>query len=194
VLHLAAPTRADWLVSALDALDLILIDHAHCEKKAASTAVNLIFRYVEAPDLVSALPPLAREELDHFEQVLVLLRSRGIPLRRLEPAPYAARLHAAVRRGEPERLYDTLLCCALIEARSCERMSLLARGLEDRGEAELAAFYRSLLASEARHFSTYVDLCAARAGRAATAARLAELALHEATCLAEPGPELRLHS
>lgn len=194
MLHLAAPTRADWLPQALAALPAILVDHAHCEKKAASTAMNLIFRYVDQPDLVAALSPLAREELEHFEQVLALLPARGLALQRLEPAPYAGRLHAAVRKDEPQRLLDTLLCCALIEARSCERMKILADGLAAAGEGELAAFYRSLLASEARHFSTYTDLAAARFGRAETMARLDALAAHEAAVLATPGPEPRLHA
>ncbi len=184
-------TDASWLRGALLRLDEVLIDHAHCEKKAASTAINLIFRYVDQGPLVAALSPLAREELEHFEQVLGLLAARGLVLRRLEPAPYAARLHAAVRPAEPERLLDTLLCCALIEARSCERMTLLAQGLTEQGELELADFYRSLLASEARHFSTYTDLAAHAFGREASRARLAELAQHESTCLVHaPG---RLH-
>lgn len=191
MLNLAAPTRPDWLPAALAAVDVVLIDHAHCEKKAASTALNLIFRYVEEPSLLAPLSALAREELEHFELVLATLRARGIPFRRLEPSPYAGRLLEAVRRGEPERLIDTLLCCSLIEARSCERMKLLADALPD---AELAALYRSLLASEARHHHAYVDLAAALHGRDVVRARLAELATHEAEVLTRPSPELRLHS
>lgn len=191
MLHLATETDPAWLRGALLRLDELLIDHAHCEKKAASTAINLIFRYVDQAPLVAALSPLAREELEHFEQVLGLLGARGLVLRRLEPAPYAARLHAAVRPAEPDRLLDTLLCCALIEARSCERMTLLAQGLAEQGELELADFYRSLLASEARHFSTYTDLAAHAFGREPSRARLAELAVYESACLVHaPG---RLH-
>ena len=194
MLHLASETRDDWPAQALAHLDQVLVDHAHCEKKAASTAMNLIFRYVDQPDLVAALSPLAREELEHFEQVLEILDTRGISFGRLEPSPYAARLHKAVRRAEPHRLLDTLLCCALIEARSCERMKLLGGALDAAGQSELAAFYRSLLASEARHFTTYTDLAAVRYGRDAVSRRLAELAAHEAGCLAEPSPAVRLHS
>ncbi len=190
MLHLAAPTRPEWLPQALLYTEEILIDHAHCEKKAASTALNLIFRYVDQPDLVVALSALAREELEHFERVLSWLDARGIALRRLQPAPYAARLHAGIRKAEPHRLLDTLLVCALIEARSCERMKLLADALPD---ADLAAAYRGLLAEEARHFTTYVDLSRRRFGGAVTDARLEELAEHEARCLADPGPEPRLH-
>lgn len=199
MLHLASRTRASWLAEALDHLPTVLVDHAHCEKKAASTAMNLIFRYVDQVDLVQALSPLAREELEHFEQVLERLAAHGVPFGRLEPSPYASRLHKAVRKAEPERLLDTLLCCALIEARSCERMKLLADGLQARSAeapqlGPLADFYRSLLASEARHFATYTDLAAVRFGREATARRLDELARHEALCLDEPSPEVRLHS
>ncbi|RME21086.1 MAG: tRNA-(ms[2]io[6]A)-hydroxylase [Deltaproteobacteria bacterium] len=190
MLHLAAPTRPGWLPHALLYTEEILIDHAHCEKKAASTALNLIFRYVDQPDLVGTLSALAREELEHFERVLSWLSARGIALRRLRPAPYAARLHAAVRKPEPHRLLDTLLVCALIEARSCERMRLLADALPD---PELAAAYRALLADEARHFTTYVDLARRRFGGDVTDTRLAVLAEHEARCLAEPFAEPRLH-
>src|SRR5262249_58425702 len=107
-------------------LDEILVDHAHCEKKAASTAVSLLFRYPERADLLGPLARLARDELRHFEQVVSRLRARGIPLRRQRPSPYASELLVAVRPGEPERLLATLLCMALIQARSCERPPLPA--------------------------------------------------------------------
>lgn len=191
MLHLAAPSRDSWLTEALGELELVLIDHAHCEKKAASTAINLMFRYAHEPALQRPLSELAREELEHFEQVLGALETRGIPFRRLEPSPYAAGLHAAIRRQEPWRLLDTLICCALIEARSCERMKLLADHLPD---PELADFYRSLLASEARHFGTYVDLCRRFFEEDVVRARLEELAEHEASVLATPGPTVRLHA
>ncbi len=190
MLDLASTTPQAWLDQAVPQIDLILLDHAHCEKKAASTAVNLIFRYQDKAELMAPLSALAREELEHFEQVLAVLAKRGVPFRMLEPAPYAARLHAAVRKAEPERLLDTLLVCALIEARSCERMKLLAEGLPDE---DLRAFYRSLLACEARHFHGYVDLACGRFGRELTRARLHELAEAEAAALREPS-ELRLHS
>ncbi len=191
MLNLAAPTREDWLDEAAADMDTVLLDHAHCEKKAASTAMNLIFRYVEEPQLMAPLSALAREELAHFELLLKVLDRRGIPFRRIEPSPYAALLLKAVRKEEPLRLLDTLLCCSLIEARSCERMKLLAEHLTD---PELAGLYRSLLASEARHHHGYVELAMDRFGRAETRARLAELAAHEAAVLAEPGPALRMHS
>ena len=114
----------------------MLVDHAHCEKKAASTAMGLIFKHQDRPKLCAALSALAREELEHFEQCLTLLERRGIPFDRLTPSPYAKRLHAACRSPEPQRSVDVLLCCALIEARSCERMKILSETLPD---VELAA-------------------------------------------------------
>lgn len=191
MLNLASDTAPDWVERVLVAFDEVLLDHGHCEKKAASTAVALVFRYQDDVRLVRALSPVAREELEHFEQVLELLARRGVPFERQRPSPYARRLHEAVRPGEPEQYLDTLLCCALIEARSCERMKLLAEGLPD---PELAAFYRGLLASEARHHTLYLDLAALRFDRATIRARLAELAAHEAHVLATAPPEARLHS
>lgn len=191
MLHLAAPSRESWLPEALGNLDLILVDHAHCEKKAASTAINLIFRYIERPELMQPLSALAREELRHFELCLTVLEARGIAFERLEPAPYASKLMKAVRKGEPHRLLDTLLCCSLIEARSCERMKILAESLPD---PDLARFYRGLLASEARHHNTYVDLATQFFGRERVGARLAQLAAHEADVLACPGPAPRMHA
>ena len=178
------------LAQALGALPTVLIDHAHCEKKAASTAMSLLFKYPKNHAMLVPLSELAREELEHFEQVLGLLRARGIAFDHLEPSPYAAGLHKAVRRTD-KRLLDTLLCCALIEARSCERMKLLAEGLEDE---ELAAFYTGLLASEARHHVLYTDLAKVYFPADEVHHRLQELAGHEAEVLASPGPEIRLHS
>jgi len=191
MLGLAAPTSPEWAPRALARLDEILVDHAHCEKKAASTAVSLLFRYPTEPALCAALPALAREELTHFEQVLAALSVRGVPFRRQVPSPYAARLVAAVRPGEPERMLDTLLCLALIEARSCERMRLLAEAL---GDDPLAALYRSLLACEARHHQVYVELANAVAPAGQVRDRLADLARHEAAVIAEGSPLARLHA
>lgn len=191
MLRLASDTAPGWVAGQLPHLPTLLVDHAHCEKKAASTAINLIFRYPFDEALMAPLSALAREELEHFEQVLALLAARGIPFGFFDPSPYAAGLHAAVRRGEPQRLLDTLLVCALIEARSCERMRLLAEELPD---DELRAFYRSLLATEARHHAIYVDLALARHGRDVVLSRLAELAAHEAEVAARAPIEPRIHS
>jgi len=191
MLRLATHTEPGWAERLLPQLSTVLIDHAHCEKKAASTAMNLIFRYQHDAGLMRPLSELAREELRHFEQVLALLGERGIPFTPLQPSGYAAGLHKAVRRAEPDRLLDTLLCCALIEARSCERMQLLAGALPDE---PLARFYTSLLASEARHHAMYVDLALERFGREATLARLAVLSEHESQVIGSLPHEPRLHS
>ena len=191
MLRLASETEDGWAAGAAGGLEELLVDHAHCEKKAASTAMNLIFRYQHLPELMAPLSSLAREELAHFELVLELLARRGGTFRPLTPSPYAGTLYRMVRSEEPERLLDTLLVCALIEARSCERMRLLAEGLED---PELARLYRGLLASEARHHATYVSLALARFPRAEVDARLDVLAAHEAKVLSEMPSEHRMHS
>jgi len=188
---LASATSPDWAARALASLDEVLVDHAHCEKKAASTAVSLLFRYPEQDALLAPLAGLAREELLHFEKVLAVLAGRGLGFRRLVPSPYAERLMATVRPQEPARLLDTLLCLALIEARSCERLGLLADALADDA---LGALYRGLLASEARHHAAYVALAATVADGADVGARLAELAQHEAAVLASVPPMARIHA
>jgi tRNA-(ms[2]io[6]A)-hydroxylase len=191
VLSLASATDPAWVRRALAQLDDVLVDHAHCEKKAASTAVSLLFRYPERPALLGPLSALAREELTHFDQLLAQLAGRGIPFRRQIPSPYAGRLLAVVRRDEPARLLDTLLCLALIEARSCERMGLLADALDDPG---LVGLYRALLASEACHHRAYVDLAATVVPSGEVARRLGEIAAHEAAVLAAVPAMARLHA
>lgn len=193
MLRLASSTPASWAGRVVPHLDEVLLDHAHCEKRAASTAIGLVFRYPEHPSLALPLSRLAREELSHFEEVLEVLRRRGVTFRRIQPSPYAERLTAFVRGAEPQRAVDTLLCCALIEARSCERMRVLSESLEDEA---LARFYRALLAAEARHFDTYVDL--ARSLRLVPDEeldrRLDAAAAHEAAVLAGVPPMPRLHA
>jgi tRNA-(ms[2]io[6]A)-hydroxylase len=191
---LAAPSSATWLDAAIERPDLVLIDHAHCERKAAGTALQLMFRYPSDEVLGAALSALAREELEHFEQVLRLLQARGIPLRPLPAPAYGATLTAAVRRGAPERMLDAFLVAGLIEARSHERMALLAAHSPD---PELQDLYGALLTSEARHFGLYWLLAEERYGRANTVARLEELAAVEVQALTGDlaNPEhVRMHS
>jgi tRNA-(ms[2]io[6]A)-hydroxylase len=188
---LAAATDGGWLQRALGDIDEILVDHAHCEKKAASTALSLLFRYPERGSLLVPLARLAQEELRHFADVVDVLAARGVAFRHQVPSSYAGALLAAVRPAEPERLVDTLLCAALIEARSCERMQLLADAL---GDPRLVTLYRSLLRAEARHHTTYVALASAIHDGDAVAARLGELARHEAAVLAVATPRPRLHA
>ena len=191
MLKLASETPAAWTARALVDLDEVLLDHAHCEKKAAGNAFTLLFQYAERASLQAPLAALAREELSHFEAMLGLLARRGVPFRRQRPSPYAGRLRSAVSAREPERLIDTLLCSALIEARSCERFGVLAEWAE---EARLARLWGGLREAEARHHRLYVDLAAELLPRATVRARLAVLARHEARVLAEAPPLARLHA
>ena len=183
-----------WLDQALARPDLILIDHAHCERKAAGVALQLMFRYPSDQALAAVLSPLAREELEHFEQVGRLLERRGLSMRSFPAPGYGARLTAAVRRGEPERMLDSFLVAGLIEARSHERMALLAAHSPD---PELRELYGDLLASEARHFGLYWLLCEERFGRAATIDRLQVLADVECQALTgtlQSPDQVRMHS
>jgi tRNA-(ms[2]io[6]A)-hydroxylase len=191
MLRLASSTAPGWAERAVAALPEVLLDHAHCEKKAAGMALRLLFSYPHHGFLQVPLARLAREELAHFEEVLAQLESRGLRLRPQRPAPYAGRLRERVRRDDPERLVDLLLCCALIEARSCERFGLLAQAAPD---AALARLWGGLLEAEARHHQMYIDLAGEAAPRAAVRERLAELAAHEARVLAAPPPFARLHT
>jgi tRNA-(ms[2]io[6]A)-hydroxylase len=191
MLRLQSETSPEWLAQACENVDVLLVDHAHCEKKAASNALNFLFRYAQIPELQIPLSELAREEMEHFELVLRLIRKRGGELHKLEPSAYGGKLHAAVRKGDPAFLLDTLLVAALIEARSCERMRLLSRGLPDE---EIRTMYGDLLASEARHHQLYVDLACALYARDEVMERLTALSAHEAECLRVPGPQLRMHS
>lgn len=200
MLSLESQTAKRWLDQVDADLEAILIDHAHCEKKAAGTAMNLLFAYVDNLELCRAMTEIVEEELDHFHQVIEVLGRRGIRFRRLTPSSYGRKLNDLVRRQEPERAVDRLLVAGLIEARSCERFDLLRkhmrRPMAEGGEAdtELADFYESLFESEARHHSTYVRLAKDFASSETVQARLAELATAEAAIIAEGDPLPRMHS
>ncbi|HIK08871.1 MAG TPA: tRNA-(ms[2]io[6]A)-hydroxylase [Oscillatoriaceae cyanobacterium M33_DOE_052] len=188
---LQQPTSPQWVEMALSHLDTILLDHSHCERKAAGVALNLMFRYPSNSKLVRQLTAIAQEELEHFEQVNQILERRGIPLGPLSAPPYAATLKAQIRPQEPDRLLDSLLISALIEARSHERLGLLG---EFCPEPELAKFYRSLMASEARHYGIYWVLATTYFDPETVTQRLQQLATVESDILATLHPEPRIHS
>lgn len=188
---LQQPTSAAWVEQAIANLDTILLDHSHCERKAAGVALNLIFRYPSNAQLVRQLTAIAQEELDHFEQVNQWLDRRSIALAPLSSPPYGAGLKTQIRRTEPDRMLDSLLVSGLIEARSHERLGLLAAHCPDR---ELAAFYRGLMASEARHYGVYWVLATTYFERHGVDRRLEELAIVESELLSTLHPEPRIHS
>jgi tRNA 2-(methylsulfanyl)-N6-isopentenyladenosine37 hydroxylase len=188
---LKQPTSEAWIDQAIANLDIILLDHSHCERKAAGTAVNMMFRYLSSDKLVRALTAIAQEELEHFEQVNQWLDRRGIPLAPLNSPPYAAGLKAEMRKNEPHRKLDSLLVSSLIEARSHERLGLLGTHCP---EPELAKFYRDLMASEARHYGIYWTLATHYYDREVVNQRLEELAIVESELLSTLYPEPRIHS
>ena len=191
MLHLQSATHERWLRQVDARLDEVLIDHAHCEKKAAGTALNLIFHYVEDRALCREMTEIVAEELEHFHLVRDLLERRGIRFRRLKPSQYGRKLNDLVRKQEPLRAVDRLLVAGLIEARSCERFQALAEHVDD---AELAAFYRSLFEAEARHHATYTRLAMHFAPEKEVMQRLDELAIAEAAIIAEGEALARMHS
>ena len=186
---LAAPTPAEWLTGALAHREDLLIDHANCEKKAASSALALMFAYPEDSRLSVTLARLAREELRHYEQVTRVMATLGVAFTRQRPGRYAQALRAELRRAEPHRKLDLLLANALIEARSAERFRLLAPHLPP----PLATLYGDLAVSEARHFEQYVEFARAEAP-GQWRARLAELAGREAQLVSLPERLVRFHS
>lgn len=198
---LAAATPAAWVEAALQREAELLLDHANCEKKAASTALALMFAYPEDRALAARLARLAREELRHFEQVDRLLQQRGVAPQRMAPGRYASELRRVLRSQEPQRKLDLLLMGALIEARSCERFELLAPRLP----APLGEFYADLALSERRHEGLYLQLARAAALQAhpeLTAdaieaqlqQRLAQLAAVEGELITRPDAQFRFHS
>ena len=178
---LPCPTPQAWLEQALERLPELLIDHANCEKKAAGTALSLLYRYVDDSELMLRLSKIAREELRHFEQVLGVMQELGVTYRHMSSSRYAGGLREQVAAHEPERLVDVLLVSAIVEARSCERFARLVEVLPE----VPGRFYERLLDSEARHFRVYLDLARARSG-VPIEPRLAELLEREARLVCTP--------
>jgi len=189
---LRAATPAAWLEEARSHLPELLLDHANCELKAASTALGFLYRYPERQQLAQRMSRLAREELRHFEQVRSIMDDMQVPFQRLSASRYAGQLRDAARREEPDKLLDLLLIGALIEARSCERFAMLAPLLPER----LGRFYSGLLASEARHFEHYIAFARSETGieQSELDARLGELQELEAELITQPDAEFRFHS
>ena len=189
---LEVATPEVWLEEACRRLPELLLDHANCELKAASTALGFLYRYPDRLALAQRMSRLAREELRHFEQVRALMDEMQVPFERLSASRYAGSLREAARRDEPAKLLDLLLIGALIEARSCERFALLAPRLP----VMLSRFYSGLLASEARHFEHYIAFARSESGAADAEidARLAELKQREAELVVQPDAEFRFHS
>jgi tRNA-(ms[2]io[6]A)-hydroxylase len=191
MLHLQSATDERWLRQVDANLEEVLIDHAHCEKKAAGTALNLIFHYVEDVELCREMTEIVGEELEHFHLVIDLLARRSVRFRRLKPSQYGRKLNDLVRKQEPQRAVDRLLVAGLIEARSCERFQALSEHVQD---VELATFYRNLFESEARHHATYTRLAMHFAPEKEVMNRLDELAAAEAAIIAEGDALPRMHS
>ena len=191
MLRLRHETPKSWVDEVEGSLEEILIDHAHCEKKAAGVGMNMIFAYVTNHEMVNALSELVSEELDHLQQVIRIMEPRGISLRAQQQSSYGQRLAQLARTEEPGKAVDRCLIAALIEARSCERFQLLAEHLSDR---DLAAFYGSLMESEARHHGLYIRLAMLHAEKDEVLRRLDELAEAEARIIQQGDPFVRLHS
>ncbi|WP_164103440.1 tRNA-(ms[2]io[6]A)-hydroxylase [Candidatus Laterigemmans baculatus] len=191
MLHLQSESTQRWLAQVDAHLDEILIDHAHCERKAATVALSLMNAYTEDRALCTEMTRIVLEELEHFQMVLELLDARGIRFRRLQSGPYGRQLNALVRSQEPHRAVDRLLVAGLIEARSCERFDLLRRHLDD---PVLVEFYGGLFESEARHHTTYVRLAEHFASRAEVRERLEQLSSEETAIIAAGSPLPRMHS
>ncbi len=179
-----------WIENALANPELLLIDHANCEKKAASTALNLMYRYVDNFDLLNKMSRLAREELRHFEQVIAIMKRRNIDYRQITASRYAVKLREAVRPNDPDKLVDILVVGALIEARSCERFARIAPFLDE----ELEKFYLSLLKSEGRHFKDYLTLAVNVASQQEVDERLAVFLEIEKQLIQSPDTVFRFHS
>lgn len=186
---LACETPDEWVNAALENQRILLIDHCNCEKKAANTAISLIFRYSERHSLLMKMSKLAREELRHFEQVLQIMKKRNIEYSPLSASRYAAKLFKQARKDEPGALVDKLIVGAYIEARSCERFAKIAPLLDD----ELQKFYLSLLKSESRHFSDYLKL-ASDYSNEDIGQRIGEFAEIEANLITSKDKEFRFHS
>lgn len=181
---------ADWLPKVLGNLPAVLVDHAHLERKAATSALNLE-KYRDLYGRVGELNAIAIEELQHFQLVLALLRRRGIPFGQPHPSAWIAGMMRAVRHGIRHQAIDHLICCSLIEGRSCEKFQILAGALAET-DPELARFYAGLVESEGNHYATYI-LMARAIDEAETDRRLDFFLELDAELIRAPNPAPILH-
>lgn len=190
--RLKLPTDPRWVdIAKMNEAD-ILIDHAYCEQKAASTAISLIVRFFDYPQVVSQMAKLAREEMDHFKRVHDFILQRGYQLGPEKKDEYVNKLIRFARTGggRQQQLVDNLLLAALIEARSCERFKLLSEQIKD---AELAAFYRELMESEAGHYTLFITLAREVASREKVDLRWKEILDFEATVIQSLDNQRSIH-
>jgi tRNA-(ms[2]io[6]A)-hydroxylase len=189
---LKAATPASWIAQACAESDVLLIDHANCEKKAASTALSLMFAYAEDLELTGKMSRLAREELRHYEQVTKLMKTLAVVPQRLAPGRYAERLRRLVAKSEPQREVDLMICGALIEARSCERFAALAPAVR----GPIGDLFQGLHHAEARHYRVYLDLARRAAHRAGIGfhPRVEEFAALESELITSRDAVFRFHS
>jgi len=181
---------ADWWPKVKANLPAVLVDHAHLERKAATTALNLE-KYRDLYDRVEELNGIAIEELQHFQLVLNLLKRRGIPFGQPHPSPWITGLMRSVRNGNRHQAIDHLICCAFIEGRSCEKFQFLAEALKQI-DPELAAFYAGLVESEGNHYATYL-LMAKAIDERETDERMEFYLDLDAKLIREPNPLPMLH-
>ncbi|MDP2343210.1 MAG: tRNA isopentenyl-2-thiomethyl-A-37 hydroxylase MiaE [Deltaproteobacteria bacterium] len=203
MLHLIGATSSAWLENALSSMDKILVDHAHCEHKAAVTALSFVSKYPDDPRLVTALGALARDEAGHFTRVAELCVAKGLSLGHPDKDPYVEALLACVRVGNVlDGRVDRLLCCALIEGRSCERLQLLAEALPKAAVVDdvVCALYADLWREEATHHTLFIELAERSLQRAGgknpaerVRSRLAELAQKEGEILARLPVRAAIH-
>jgi tRNA 2-(methylsulfanyl)-N6-isopentenyladenosine37 hydroxylase len=185
-LGLELPTDPRWTDIAAMQIGDVLIDHAYCEQKAASSCISLIVHYPEKALLVETLTPIVAEEWGHFQRVLKELKKRNIPLGRQRKDEYVNQLMQLITKGDTEKMFlDRLLICGLIEARSCERFKLLSENLEDES---LQKFYRELMISEAGHYRTFLELAETYAPAEKVRARWKELLHAEAAIMQSLSP------
>lgn len=188
--ELIVATDPEWVGQIIDNFDAFLQDHANCERKASALAMSMVMKYPDRTGIVPQLIALAREELEHFEQVYRLMASRGLPLLRDEPDPYVNQLLEHCRHGREHRFLDRLLISSLVECRGAERFKLIFERLED---PELMRFYRELAGSEAKHGHQFAEMALQYFDEATVYSRLGELAERESGIIAELPWRASLH-